>query len=286
MARPTATMRQKSFSYFWQAQAVGQTGAQIAGFSIPVLAVAMIGATELQVGLISAAGGAAFLAVGLQAGAIVDRLPKRRILVAADLARALAMASLLLFWITGVLNVWHLVIVGFLAGAARVFADVASQSFVPILVDKNLISRANAKLEATAQIARLLGPAASGILLTMLVTSAVLAIPVLTYFAAIAAVRRISVTENKQVVKDRRAMRFEIIEGVRFVYGHPALRRIVLSTGIGNLFFTFGMTVAPILLLRVLDFSPAMVGVAASVGALGGARGGSNRTASQQGDWS
>jgi MFS family permease len=117
--------------------------------------------------LLNAAGLAAFLAVGLPAGAWVDRWLKRRTMISADLLRMAAMAAVPLLWWSGGLEIWHLYLVAGIVGTATVFFDVAYQSYVPVLVASPQVSEANSKLEATAQIARIGGPAAGGALLAV-----------------------------------------------------------------------------------------------------------------------
>ena len=78
----------------WSGQALSQFGAQITELAIPVLAVLMLNATELEVGVLNAANVAAFLVVGLPAGAWIDRMRKRHVMIVADLVRAVALASL------------------------------------------------------------------------------------------------------------------------------------------------------------------------------------------------
>ncbi len=102
-----------------------------------------------------AAGLAAFLVVGLPAGAWVDRWLKRRTMITADLARMAAMAAVPLLWWAGDLQIWHLYMISAVVGVATVFFDVSYQSFVPLLVAPGKVGEANSKLEVTAQLARI-----------------------------------------------------------------------------------------------------------------------------------
>ena len=163
----------RNFTTFWTGQTMSQLGAQLGQLAFPVLAVAMLQATAFEVGVLNAAGLAAFLVVGLPAGAWVDRWLKRRTMIAANIVRTAAMAAVPLLWWGGLLQIWHLYVIAAIVGTATVFFDVPYQSYVPVLVSPGKCGQANSKLEATAQIARIGGPAAGGRLLTV-VTAPVL----------------------------------------------------------------------------------------------------------------
>src|SRR3546814_2066730 len=120
--------RDANFLILWAGQALSQFGAEITGLAIPVLAVLILDATEWEVGILNAAQVAAFLVVGLPAGAWIDRMRKRRVMMWADVVRAVALGSIPLLWLLGVLQVWQLFLVALVVGVAMVFFDVSYQS--------------------------------------------------------------------------------------------------------------------------------------------------------------
>lgn len=262
--------RHRGFLTLWAGESLSQFGAQLAHVAIPVLAVSLLQATPFQVGVLGAVDTAAFLLIGLPAGAWIDRLRKRHIMLTADLVRAAVLAVVPILWITGTLEFWHLYVVGAVLGTATVFFDVAYQSFVPVLVPSASIGDANGKLESSAQIARIGGPAAGGALLTILAAPFVLAATALTYFASFLFLSRIHDEETLPDRAERRPLHREIQEGLSYVLRHPLLSRITAATSINNFFATIATTMLPILVLRELGLSPAVMGVAFSVGAGGG----------------
>lgn len=262
--------RHPNFLRLWAGETTSQFGAQIGGVAIPVLAVILLGASELEVGILSAAGTAAFLVVGLPAGALIDRMLKRQVMLRADLVRALAMAAIPALWFAGVLEMWHLIVLATLVGVARVFFDVAYQSYIPVLVERPQIADANSKLETTAQLAGIGGPAIGGALLTIVQAPLVLAATAVTYVVSFIALCTIRDTEVAPLREERRPLVIEIREGAAFVFNQPLLRRIVANTALANLFSTLALTMMPLLVLRELDLGPAALGIAASFGAVGG----------------
>ena len=275
--RPTAPtaaaaslLRNRSFLWLWGGQSISQLGAQFTGLAIPVLAVSLLGATEFQVGLLNAAETAAFLVVGLPAGAWIDRLLKRRVMIAADLVRAVALAAIPVLWFTGALEIWQLYIVGAIVGVATVFFDVSYQSYIPVLLPGAQITDANSKLETTAQVARIGGPGLAGALLVIVSAPVLLLADGISYVLSAFAIWRTKDTETLADPADRESLPKEIAEGLRFVFAHPILRRITATTGVGNFFGVLAVTLETILILRILGLSPATLGIIFGLGSAGG----------------
>ena len=267
---PPSLWRDRQFLKLWAGETTSAIGSQFGALAIPFLAVSVLEATEFQVGVLGAVGTVAFLLIGLPAGAWVDRWRKRRVMLWADLTRAVALLTIPLVWFAGTLTIWHLLLVAAVVGAATVFFDVAYQSYIPILVPSASISDANAKLETTQQLARIGGPAASGVLLGIVKAPLLIGFDALTYlvsFASLSWIRDHEVSSPKEL---RKPLVTEIKEGMAFVFRQPLLRRIVLCTGTSNLFSTIGLTLIPIVVLREVGLSPAAWGIATSVGAVGG----------------
>ena len=266
----TTLWRHGAFLRLWGGETTSQLGAQLGALAIPVLAVILLDASEFEIGVLGAAGTAAFLVVGLPAGALIDRMMKRRVMLRADLVRALAMAAIPLLWLLDVLQMWHLIVLATLVGVARVFFDVAYQSYIPVLVRRDQIADANAKLETTSQLAGIGGPALGGALLTIVQAPLVLAATAVTYLVSFVMLVTIRDTEVPAPRESRRPLWQEIREGAAFVVNQPLLRRIVANTALSNLFGTLAFTMLPILILRELGLPVAVVGAAASVAAVGG----------------
>lgn len=262
--------RDRNFLTFWGGQTFAQAGTQITELAIPVLAVVLLRATEFQVGLLNAAAVAAFLVVGLPAGAWIDRMRKRRVMIWSDVVRAASLASLPLLWWLGVLEMWHLYAVALVVGVATVFFDVSYQSVIPSLVASRQIAEANGKLETTGQLANLAGPAVGGWLIGILTAPVAILTTVGTYLVSAVALLFTKDSEEPRDETDRAPITKEIAEGLAWVFGNPLLRRIVGTTAVSNFFGTLGFTMVPILLLRTLDLSVETMGLLFSCGAVGG----------------
>jgi MFS family permease len=262
--------RDGNFLTMWGGQTFSQFGAQITELAIPVLAVLVLNATAFEVGLLNAANVAAFLVVGLPAGAWIDRMRKRHVMIWADAVRAVALATVPLLWLTGTLQIWQLIVVALIMGVATVFFDVSYQSIIPSLVRPRQIAEANGKLQSTYELANIAGPGIGGWLIGILAAPLAIFITVFTYLASLVALLFTRDHEVRRAPEDHQPILKEIGEGLRWVFGNRLLRRIVATTGFSNLFSTITYTLMPIYLLRVLELTPAQMGVIFSLGAVGG----------------
>ena len=265
--------RDANFMTLWSGQALSQFGSQITELAIPVLAVLLLEATEAQVGYLNAAAMAAFLVVGLPAGAWIDRMRKRHVMIWADAVRALALGALPALYLLGMLEMWHLYAVALVVGIATVFFDVSYQSLVPSLVRPDRIAEANGKLESTQQIAGLAGPAVAGGLVGLITAPLAILTTVGTYIVSMIALIRTRDHEQLRAAEDHAPLHREIAEGLAWVFGNRYLRRIVATTSISNLFSTVIFTLTPIFYLRIIGFSPEVMGLLFSIGAVGGVLG-------------
>jgi hypothetical protein len=268
--------RHRDFLLLWGGQSVSEMGSAVTVLALPLTAVVMLRASTFQVGLLSAAATAAFLAVALPAGAVVDRIAKRRLMVACDAARLLIIGSVPVAAALGVLAMAQLYVVALLAGLATVFFDVAYQSYVPSLIGSEQLLDANGKLATTAEAARLTGPALGGGLVGLVGAAGAMIADAASYAVSVASLLLIGAHEPPARREERAPLRTELSAGLGFVLREPILRKIVACTGTANLFGSMGTALAIVFLVRVLHVRPAVTGPIVALAALGGVAGGSS----------
>ncbi|HMO11329.1 MAG TPA: MFS transporter, partial [Actinotalea sp.] len=269
-ARRRSLIHHADFRRLWVGDSFGQLGAQLTGLAIPVFAVQTLDATPWQMGLLNAAETAAFLVIGLPAGAWVDRMRKRRTLIVADLVRAAILAAVVAAALTGHASMALLYVAALGISAATVFFDVAYQSYLPGLVGPEHLVEGNSKLQATQSVAQVAAPALGGVLLRVISTPALIIGTVGTYLFSAFAVSRIRMVEEVPGRETRRPLRVEIAEGLAFVVRQPLLRRVVATTGLSNLASGVGGALFAIFALRTLGLDEAALGGLLSAAALGG----------------
>jgi predicted MFS family arabinose efflux permease len=266
----TSLLRNRNFLWLWGGEGISQLGAQFTFVALPVLAVSLLGASEFEVGVLGAAQTAAFLVISLPAGAWIDRMLKRRVMIVADLVRAVVLGLLPVLWFSGALEVWHLYVFAAVFGIAQVFFDVSYQSYLPILLPGPQVGSANSKLEATTQVASIGGPGLAGLLLTVVTAPVILLADAISYLVSAFAVWRIRDRETVAAPNEHQSLPRQISEGLRFVFGHPLIWRITACTGTANFFSTIATTLEAVLILRVLGLGPAGLGLILGVGSIGG----------------
>src|SRR6185295_18636650 len=156
-------LREPGFQGLWLAQTVSQLGTQVTLLAMPLVAILTLGASPLEVGILTAVDFLPFLLFTLPAGVWVDRLPRRRILIA-DVGRAFILAAIPAAYLAGILEMWQLYVVGFLAGTLTVFFDVGYQAFLPELVPRERLAEGNSRLEVSRSAAVVVGPGLAGVL--------------------------------------------------------------------------------------------------------------------------
>jgi MFS family permease len=257
------------FRRLWTGDALGQLGAQLTALVLPIFAVQTLAATEWQMGVLNAAEYAAFLVIGLPAGAWVDRMRKRRVLIVADLVRAAVLAVVVVTALTGHATIPLLIGAALVISVATVFFDVSHQSYIPGLVGLDHLVEGNSKLQATASVAQVVAPAVGGALLRVITAPALIAVTVVTYLVSAFSVGRIRHQEETPHPSTRRPLRVEIAEGLRFVVHEPYLRRIVACTSLSNFGGAVGGAVTVIFVLRTLGLGTAAYGAVLSAGSIG-----------------
>ena len=166
--RTGSLFRDRDFRRLFAADMASKFGTQVGYLALPLLAVVALQASPGQLGILGALGTVAFLLIGLPAGAWVDRMRRRHLLIAADLARAALLASIPLAWWLDRLTIHQLYAVALLTGAATVFFDIAHQSFVPHVVGRDRLIGANTTLVSLNAISEVSGRAVGGLLVQVL----------------------------------------------------------------------------------------------------------------------
>lgn len=263
-------LRNARFRLLWTGQTISTIGSQFSALAFPVLAVTLLGATEWQMGTLNAAEQLAFLVVGLPAGAWVDRWRKRKVLINADIVRMLMVGVVPVLWYFDLLQMWHLYVTGTIIGIATVFFDVAYQSYLPNIVEHELLGPANSALETTNQFSRVGGPAFVGVLIDIVSAPVLMVADAFSFLGSALTLRAISDNEQPTPKHERRSLRIEIEEGLRFVAGQPVIRRIATNTALTNFSFSAVGALMPLFVLRDIGATPSMYGVVMSISSIGG----------------
>jgi MFS family permease len=162
VTRRLGLLARRDFRLLWIGETTSTFGSSISGVALPLVALTVLHASVFAVTMLTAATWLPWLIIGLPAGAWVDRLPRRRVMMCADLVSLAAFASVPVTAALGRLTVAQLVVVALVAGTATVFFATAYRAFLPALVDRGDLLEGNAKLQGSEQVARIAGPGTAG----------------------------------------------------------------------------------------------------------------------------
>jgi MFS family permease len=261
--------RHRDFVKLWSAETVSQFGTQFTVLALPLAAIDVLHASAFEVAALTTVEFLPFLLVSLPAGVWVDRLPRRPILIAGDASRALLLASIPIVYAVGHLTIWQLYVVAFLTGIATVFFDVAYQSYLPALVERDQLIDGNSKLEISRAAAQLGGPGLAGIIVNALRAPAAIAVDAVSYVGSALFILGIGKFEHAPERVESRRLRTELREGLAYVLTHPFLKNIAACTALFNFFGNLGFAILLVFARRELGLSPLAIGLALTLSNVG-----------------
>lgn len=281
---PAETLRDApGYGRYWWASSVSGFGDYFTSLAIQVLVVTVLGGSAAQVGLVSAARWLPYMLFGLVAGAMVDRAPRRPVMIAADLVRAGLLVVVPALALSHRLSVWALAGFMSLFGLAALLGDAATQALVPRLVPRNLLTRAHARVDQSAAVAQTAGPALAGALVGLVGAPWAVVVDAASYLFSAVMLTGIRLQEPKTSPAGPRSIWREAGAGAAYVYRHRTLAPMAIST---HAWFicnaTAGAVFAPFV-LRSLHAPPSALGLALSAAGAGGLVG--SLYATRLGEW-
>lgn len=261
--------RQPDFLKLWAGQAISEIGSRISRTAVPLTAVLMLGASELQMGLLNGASAASVLVFGLLAGAWADRLRRRPILIAADLGRAAVLGSIPLAALLGRLTIGHLYVAAAAAGVLTVLFDVAYQAYLPALVERENILEGNSKLALSGTIAEIAGPGLAGVLVQWITAPMAILFDAISFLWSAASVWLIRKPEPPPEPRREPHLGREILEGLRATWSDPLLRALAGRSVISAFFLGFPGSLYILFVTRELGVKPALLGAIIAAGGVG-----------------
>jgi MFS family permease len=263
-------LRETDFRRFWFGQTISVFGDQVTQLGVPLVAVLVLGADATQMGTLLAVGLLPHLLFSLPAGVWLDRVRnRRRLMIAADIARAVLIASIPAAYVAGVLTVAQLYVVGFLAGSMAVVFDISWVTLLVAVVRRDAFVEANALFSGSRALAFVGGPPLAGVLVQVLTAPIALVADAFSFLASAVNLARIRAPEPPiEIVEE--SIRTRLSTGLLFIFRDSIMRPILLSVATINL-FNFGFQALFILYVTTtLGVAPGILGAALGAGAVGG----------------
>ncbi len=261
--------RNSAFQRVWSAATISIFGSLVTRIALPFVAIIVLNADAVGVAFVRSMDLIAGLAIGLVAGAWVDRLRRRPVLVAADLGRAAVLGLIPLAAIGGWLSMPLLLVVALLTAALTTFFDAADKAYLPSIVPRGDLVRANGALAASSSVSEFLAFGSAGFLVQILTAPIAIFIDAVSFLVSAVLLGSIRVKEPPPPQEiDREPVMREIAAGLRLVSGNPILRATTLASmamaGAWGIFSAIWYLFA----IDELGLDAAAIGIVAAVGGI------------------
>jgi MFS family permease len=264
---PNNLFGNRGFLRLWCAATVSNFGSMLSAVALPFVAVIWLDATPADMAGLAAAALVPGVVLGLFAGAFIDRLRRRPVLIVTDVGRALAVLSIPVAAWLDALVMPHLYLVAALNGLLSFAFGVAHLSYLPSLVERDQLTAANGRLAAGEAIAEGGAFASGGWLVEILTAPFALVIDSITFLVSALFLIGIRAEEPVRESTQRQPVLKDAAEGLRFVLRHPVLLPVVGSAVLSALGFQILGVVYILFVYDELGFRPGTLGMIFAVGA-------------------
>jgi MFS family permease len=262
----------RDFLKFWIGDTIAQFTGQISGLALPTVAILTLQVTGFQLGVLNALGFIAFPVLGLFVGVWMDRVRRKPVMIMASMIQVLTLASVPAAFIFGVLGLYQLYLVSLIMGVTTLFFDVAYQSYLPSLVNKEDVVEGNQKLQTSASASTVIGPSVASGMMQLIGAALSVFIDAVGTLAAVFTLIFIRKPEPKPEHSSADGQRHffaEMKEGVRVVTGNKLLWTQAGCTGTSNLGTNMFAVAILLYAFRTLGISKGLIGVPFTIGAVG-----------------
>ncbi|HEX3813555.1 MAG TPA: MFS transporter [Mycobacteriales bacterium] len=262
--------RDHDFLRLWSAQATGLVGQQFSVLSLPLVAILTLHASASTVGLMVTCFNLPWVVFGLFVGVVIDRFPRRSVLILSDLGRALLLVSIPLCAAAGLLTLQQLFVLGLLVGTLDVCWLTAYRSYIPTVVPKEHLTQAYSLVGASDGVTRTAAPSLAGAAIQLVGAPIGVSVTSLCYFLSGLFNSRIRAREQRVARGDHEPVLRSFREGLAYAWRQRIVRSFALSEATYTLFWASTQTVLLVFLSRNLDLAPGFIGLIFTVGTVGG----------------
>ena len=262
--------RHADFLKLWTGQTISELGSVVTRTAIPLVALLVLGAGPTEMALLVVAGSLAILLVGFFAGAWVDRLRRRPLLIGTDAIRSLLLLSIPITYAAGGLRMEQLYLVTFLEGCLGALFHAAYPAYVPSLIGIERVVDGNSKLATSSSLAEIGGPGLAGALVQLVSAPFAILVDAVSFAVSAVSLLLIRTPEPARPARTTTApIRQDIIEGLRLVRHHRVLFPIAMRSVVAHVAGSFYGVLYTIYLIDDLHLSPFLLGVVISAGGVG-----------------
>ena len=261
----------RAFALLWSGQTISTLGSHITDTGIQLIAILVLGAQPLQIGLLAALSALPNLLFSLLIGVWVDRLPRRPLMICADLARALLLISLPIAALAGLLRIEQLYLMTMLLSCATICFNTAYQAFLPQIIESDQIIAGNSKLGTSSSLAEMAGPPLAGGLIQLLGAPLAILFDALSFLLSALSIGMIRPSEIRSIVPEERKTSLwrEMHEGLVALFGHPLLRTLAIYSTVRTFFGGTFAALYTLYIIREQGITPIGYGILIALGGVG-----------------
>lgn len=262
--------RHHDFMKLWVGQTISEFGSVVTRTAVPLVAVLVLGAGPFEMALLVVSASLAVLLFGFLAGAWVDRVRRRPLLIGTDALRAVVLLSIPVAHVAGALRMEQLYLVMFVQASLGALFDAAYPAYVPSLIGIERVVDGNSKLATSSSLAEIGGPGVAGALVQIVSAPFAILVDAVSYVVSAISLMRIRSPEPARPPRELvTPIRREIVEGLKLVRQHRVLFPIVLRSVIAHISGSFYGVLYTLYLLNELHLTPFILGVVISAGGVG-----------------
>ncbi|TAK24118.1 MAG: MFS transporter [Chloroflexota bacterium] len=273
--------RDRDFLKLWLGQTASVFGSQVGGFALPLVAIMVLEASPASLAALRVADLVPGIVVGLFAGVLVDRARRRRLMILADLGRALLLLTIPTAAFAGFLNIALLAIVALLVGTLATVFDIAYQAYLPTLVRPERLIEANSKLTGAQESIEVVGFGLAGAIVQAVTAPGAILVDAFSFVVSAISLGSIRAPDPRPSGSGveagwasrlpareqiRRGVLAEALDGLRFVGRDRVLRALTVSQAAEQFFVQMFVVVLMLFLVRELDLTPLVIGLLFGIG--------------------
>lgn len=258
------------FRLLWAGESASLIGSAVSYVAFPLVAVVTLHASAFEIGVLAMAGRLPPLVFGAFIGVVVDRLPRRTLMIWADLGRMALLASVPLASLAGALTVGQLCAVSFAIGTLSLVFNIAYQAFLPSVVDQEQLADGNGKLAASQSVAEVAGPGIAAWMMAFAGPPGALVADAASFGVSALTLRSLRTEEVRPKQLPEKSFWANTKSGFTILWEDNVLRTVTISASIVTAFAQLQMAVYFLFLVDELHMGPGTVGLLFSIsGAFG-----------------
>lgn len=261
--------RNRDFVALWSGQTLSMVGGSIGGLALPLIGVLTLHASSSQMGILQGLASLPWLIFGLFVGVLVDRLPRRPLVMIADIGRGVVLAVIPVAWYLGALSLGVLYAVGFVMGVFTVVFETAYQSYLPSIVEPEDLVDATSKFQISQSVTTTIGPSLAGVAVQFFSAPATVAADAVSFLASAATLKLIRRRHAGPAPAQHAPILRSLAEGFGFVARTAVLRALTAANATYMFFFTLLNSVLLVYYSRNLALSAVLIGFTYSAANLG-----------------